>query len=153
MNAISTLTVLPKTKGEIRNYVEQVKESILDGYTNPLVSAQMLKSLEDIIKALRDDKEIKEYILSEADKYGEKSFDFEGCKFTKRETPRYDFKNCNDSTLKMLEMQENDIKGKVKARKDMLKKLEEPTPDAETGEVINPPTVNKTSVLSVTLSK
>lgn len=153
MNAISTLTVLPRTKTEIKDYIDLVKSDILSGYVNPLESAAMLKSLEDIVKALRADEEIKGYILEEADKHQEKTVEEFGCKFQKRETPRYDYSVCDDSEYNRLADKLNYAKEQVKARENYLKSLKEPTINEDTGEVINPPVKTSTTSVSVTLPK
>jgi len=151
MNAISTLTILPKTKGEIKNYVEAVKTDILSGYVNPLESALLLKSFEDIVKALRSDDEIKRYIELEADKYTEKTIEFGGAKIAKSERTSYDFKNCNDSIWLDLTMKKAQIDAELKGREAWLKSLSVPTPDINSGEIVNPPATEKTTILSITL--
>ena len=153
MNAISTLTVLPQSKEQIAQYVMMVKDDILSGYVNPLESALMLKAFEDILTALKGDKDIRAYIEQEADKYVEKTIDFHGAKITKQDRAKYDFENCEDSTLKLLYQQAEQIKCNIKARESWLKTLKEPTVCIETGEVINPPAKTKQVIISITLKK
>lgn len=153
MNAISTLTILPKSKTEIKNYVESVKADILSGYINPLESALLLKSFEDIVKSLRGDNEIKRCIELEADKYTEKTIDFGGAKIAKSERTSYDFKNCNDSIWVELTMKKAQIDAELKGREAWLKSISTPTPDINTGEIVNPPATEKTTILAITLNK
>jgi hypothetical protein len=153
MDKISTLSILPDTKSGILEYTNGIKEEILNGTIPALESAKMLKSFEEIVKALRGDKDIKEYIQDEADLWNEKSVEYLGAKFTKTERPTYDFKECEDAEWKETTMAIMQLKAKLKGREDWLKSLKEPTPDIATGEVINPPTVLKTSIVSVSLSK
>lgn len=152
-SALSTLTILPTTKSGIDNYVEQVKNDILSGYIKPELTAIVLKSFEDIVKALRADKDIKEFIQDACDLHNEKTFEYGDAKFTKSERPTYDFKACEDPEWLNLSMQEMKIKGAKKTREDWLKKLNEPTPDPETGEIINPPAKSVTSIVSIQLKK
>jgi hypothetical protein len=150
--AISNLTALPTTKEGITNYVSLVKEDILSGYIPALESKRMLKVFEEIINQLNDDKDIKEYIQDAADLYVEKSFIFVGCKFSKSERPYYDFKQCEDPEWLDLSMKEMKIKAAKKTREEWLKKLTIETADPETGEVIKPPKVSKTSIVSIQLA-
>ena len=153
MNAISTLTILPKTKGEINNYVNAVKADILSGYINPLESALLLKSFEDIVKSLRGDSEIKRCIEMEADKYTEKTIEFAGAKISKSERTAYGFENCGDSVWNELTMKKAQIDAELKGRETWLKTITKPTPDINSGEIINPPSTERTTVLSITLNK
>jgi len=153
MNAISILTQLPTRKQSIDIYVDSVKDDILSGYIDAEASAIMLKAFEDIIKALRGDKDIKEYIQDAADRHTEKSFEYNGTTFTKSERPNYNFKDCEDPEWLSLSMDEMKIKGAKKVREEWLKTLKVPTPDPQTGEIINPPTVERTSIVSISLKK
>ena len=153
MNAISVLTQLPTSKKSIDVYVESVKDDILSGYIQPEASAIMLKAFEDIIKALRGDKEIKEYIQDACDKYTEKSFIYADTTFSKSDRATYDFKVCEDPEWLSLSMQEMKISAMKKARESWLKTLKEPTADPQTGEIINPPAKLNTSIVSISLKK
>lgn len=152
-SAISTLTILPTTKSGISDYVAMAKASIISGYIQPEAAAIILKSFEEIGKQLRADKEIKEYIQYACDLHNEKSFEYGDAKFTKSERPSFDFKACEDPEWLRLSMEEMKVKGAKKTREDWLKTLTDPTPDPETGEIINPPTVLKTSIVSIQLKK
>jgi len=153
MNAISLLTQLPTTQKEIEVYVDMVKNDILSGYIQPEASAIVLKAYEEIIKTLRSDYEIKEYIQNACDLHPEKSFSYQDAKFTKTERSLFDFKACEDHEWLQLQMKLNKIKGEIKVREEWLKTLKEPTPDPETGEIINNPVCEKTSIVSISLKK
>src|SRR5574343_97209 len=109
MNAISTLTIMPQSKSEIAAYISQVKEQILSGYIDGCETAIMLKSLEDTIKTLRGDEDIKRFIMQEAEKYG-KSFEFKGAKFSISGRKTYDF--VEDSEWFVLNTQIEELKAK-----------------------------------------
>lgn len=149
--AISTLTVLPTTKAQISDYINQVKQSILSGEYDLLNIAKVLKSLGTIAETLLKDEEIKEAIQDEADKWHEKTFEHVNCKFQKRETANYDFSICEDSELTMLENEKRRIDAAVKARKDFLKTLKDFYVNQETGEVIKPAAKKIISSLAITL--
>jgi hypothetical protein len=151
MKAISTLTIMPTTKAEITNYVRNIKESVLSGDYDLLEFAKILKSLETIVATLRKDTNIKDAIESDLDNYNEKTFDYLGCKFQKRETPSYDFSACEDSEYDMLENESNRINIALKARKEFLKSLKDFYVNQETGEVVKPPIKTVKSNLAITL--
>jgi len=152
-SALSTLTNLPTTRSQIADYVELVKNDILSGYVKPELAAIMLKSFEEIVKSLRSDNEIKDHIQDACDLHCEKSFEYGDTKFTKSERPTYNFKECESG--RWLEASQALMKAKsdLKAVEDWLRTLKEPTPDTLTGEIVNPPTVSKTSVVSIQLRK
>lgn len=152
-SAISTLTNLPTTKSQINDYVEAVKNDILSGYIKPEVAAITLKAFEEIVKGIRGDKEIKDFIQDACDLYAGKSFEFGDTKFTKSERPNYHFKVCE--SYRWLEASQALMKAKsdLKAVEDWLKTLKEPTVDTLTGEVVNPPIVERISVISIQLKK
>ena len=152
MNAISTITVLPSTKKEQETYIALVKDQILSGYTKPLEIARQLKSFEDVIKALRDDKEIKALFLDEAQKFGAKSFD-DGAKFAIQSRKTYDFSECNDSEWIRLTNVINEAKTALKEREEFLKNIKEPIAMVGDGEVINPPSFTSNEILVITLNK
>lgn len=124
MRALSTLTQLPTTKGQIKDYVEAVKNDILGGYINPLESAIILKSLEDVVKALRSDKDVKDYIWEEVNRHNEKTISFANAEIKKVNRRTYVFDG--DAELEMLEDQEKEIKQLIKNRKELLKLDREP---------------------------
>lgn len=151
--AISTLTVMPKTSTEINLYVSKVKEGLLEGYVTGLDAAQLLKSMEEIVKRLKSDNDIRDMILEDADKYTEKTIELNGCKFTKRTSSKYDYSQCGDSKFNKLDRQIKELTFERKARENFLKALQEPQIDEETGEIINPATSTGSEVVAVTLAK
>ena len=153
MNAISTLTILPRSQKENDDYVAMVKEEILSGYVNPLEAALMIKSVGDVFKALNSDKDIKAYIATEADKYAEKTIDFHGAKITKQDRQKYDFTACDDAIWNLLQNKLLQTQCEIKGRENWLKTIKEPTCDTDTGQMINPPAKQNTSILSITLKK
>jgi len=141
---------MPQSKTEIAAYVSQVKEQILGGYIDGCETAIMLKSLEDTIKALRGDEDIKRFIMQEAEKYG-KSFEFKGAKFSISGRKTFDF--VDDSEWFILNTQIEELKAKQKERETFLKAVTKPVADPETGEIINPVPYTQLDIISITLSK
>ena len=76
-----------------KDFIELIKNAVLDGDINPLELDIRLKSAEDVITAIRKDPEIKERVDDEASKYPEKTFSFMGAEITKNVRKNYDFSN------------------------------------------------------------
>ena len=85
-----------------------------------------------------DDKEVKEIIMEEADKYHEKTFEFSGAKVTKSKRTTYDYAVCNDSVY-------NSLKEQLKIREAILKS----GIDASTGETFTKPTEKVSEFLQI----
>jgi hypothetical protein len=131
-NALSTLANLPSTKVQIKTFVEKAKEEILSGQYDPLQVEVVLKAFEETVKALRDDKDIKDQLSDEVSKY-EKSFVKFGAKITQSSRTVMDYKHCQDAVLMDLERQVQDRKKKLELGFD-----------SDTGEALTKP-VPKTS--------
>jgi hypothetical protein len=137
--AISTITVLPSSKEEVKSFVEKAKEEILSGNESALKIECQLKAFEEVIKQLRSDNDIKYAVLDEAERYGTKTFEEYGAKITIRDGGRYNYNNCEDSVYQDLIEQQNEIKEKIKKRTEFLKTVpEEGTVNPDTGEFIKP---------------
>ena len=67
-NALSTINLMPTTSQEVSKMFTMVKNEILSGNENPLKLEVQLKAIEELIKKLRSDEEIKESVR----KYQEK---------------------------------------------------------------------------------
>lgn len=147
--AISTLTVLPSTKAELINYITLVKQEILSGNTNALRVAVQIKSLEEILKALKEDPEIKDCIMSEANLYPEKVIEIYGCKVEKSSRTVYDYSNCGDPVYNDLIEQKEKLDEIIKARQAVIKSGVNP----ETGETFYPPQTKRTEFLKIEFKK
>jgi hypothetical protein len=150
--ALSYLTVLPLTKEERKHFVSKAKSEILAGNDDPLRIVAVLKGIGETIKALQDDKEIKSYVLKEANKYNEKSFEHAGVKFGVSSRRTWNYDGCNYNRY-------NQLKAEMEAKKEELKELEmflQSVPesgmaDPDTGEMIMPATFTSSEILSITL--
>lgn len=143
MEALSTISQIPILKEQRQAYCQQAINEILSGEVQPLKIDLQLKALEEIIKTIRKDKRVSDYVFEEAEKYG-KSFDFEGAKITLSGKKTYDYSGCGDQVYNDLIEQQKTLDAQIKAREMMLQAGSNP----ETGEVYNPPVVKVTNVLT-----
>lgn len=150
-NALSTITAMPATKEQIHTFVQKAKGEILSGTYDPLEIEIYLKAMEETIKAIRSDREVRDYVLSEAEKYG-KSFEYKGAKVNIREAGvRYDFSACGDPVHDKLTSEVKDLTEQKKAREKLLKALTGEMADPESGAVINPPVKTSSTTIAITL--
>lgn len=146
-NALIHINNMPATKEGINSFVEMAKCEILSGEYDPLKIDIQLKSIEEIIKQLRKDTDVKRCILSEIDKYADKSFDFMSAKITKKNSVSYDFSN--DTKWASLNSKIETLKQELKEHEDLLKVLKSPVYSEETGEMLTPPSKQITETYSI----
>ncbi len=128
---IALFNKIPATHSQIDEVVANAKDKILSGDYNPLDLEIQLKALEETIKRIRADRQIKEYVIEEADKYPEKSFTRGSVLITKGVRRTYDFGVDKEwITLKTTEVEAAD------ARKLREKNLKGSFVDSETGEIV-----------------
>lgn len=106
------------------SFSNQVKEYIKEGKGDPLEVHLFLKRIEKVQEELKDDKEIKEIILKEADKHTQegKTFEYLGAKITATSVhTSYDFSTCGDILWDNLNELFNQVKEMKESREKMLK--------------------------------
>ena len=152
LNALSVIYAVPSTYDEIHNFIFKAKRELLNGDYNPLDVEIQLKAMEEVIKQLRADADIKNAVIAEAEKYG-KSFEHRGCKISIREGGvKYDYAGTQDSEWALLEAEAKEIAEKKKAREKFLQALPpEGTVSPVTGEQIFPPAKTSSTTVAVTL--
>ena len=137
---MDSLTIIeaPLKKQEQNAISEAAIEQILSGDVNPLQIEMRLRALENIIKTIRDNPQVKDAVIDEAAKYSGKTFDLFGCVVTKSQKTTKNYKTCNDEVLATLE-------NAVKARKAAL----DAGVDPSTGEILTGPSLMVTEYLTV----
>jgi len=146
MTAIQALSSLPPaTKEAQKQYAAKLKEEILSGLFNPLNAHIFLKSISETLKEVLDDKEVKDYVLEEARKHNEKTFEFGGAKITITNRPSYDYSGCNDPVYNALVADMDKIKEQLKIREAILKS----GVNQDTGETFAPIKVTNSESLTI----
>ncbi|HOW26023.1 MAG TPA: hypothetical protein PK711_10170 [Bacteroidales bacterium] len=128
------------TKTQISAFARKALDEIDTGMYNPLEIHLCLRAMEEVIKKLKEG--IIDLVMMEAEKYG-RDFTFHGSQF--QVTTRRTFDYTADAAWIELDR----VK---KEREEMLKHLQAPVADPETGEMILPAKLKTTQVLSVTLA-
>jgi chromosome segregation ATPase len=152
MNALTVIKTMPSTKAEIKSFVAKAKQEILSGNYNPLEIEIYLKAIEELIKSIRKDSDIREEVINEAEKYGKISEVF-GAKIELREKGSYDYTACGSSEWERLDSELKRIKKKKDAIESELKNLGRNVEsyDKETGELLSRPKKRSTTTLYITL--
>ena len=152
LTTTSIINVLPSTKEEVRKFCQDAKERILAGYENPLKIAVQLKGFEEVIKTLREDKDIKAVVLKEALKE-EKTFKRFGAELTVKEVGvKYDYSVCDDQEWNELNRQITELEAKKEARETLLKSIKDDIFDSQ-GVQLKAPIKTSTTQVTVKLDK
>lgn len=139
---------IPKDKSDLELKISQISNLILDGYMNPIECEISLKKFEELASGVR--KKVRDNLLTELDKYTEKTITSFGADITKSSRSTLDYSTCNDSELQDLQIKADEINAKVKARQEMLKNIVPMSVvNPETGEYLNPPSKKTTEVITI----
>lgn len=149
-NALSVFSAMPENKTQIESFIRAAKDEILSGQYNPIKVEIQLKIMEELIAGLRKDAEIRNQLLTELDKYTEKTIAVFGSEITKSNRTTFDYSTCNDTKLQDLQATADHYNALVKQRQEMLKNIEPLSAvDPDTGEYLQPPTKKVTEVISI----
>lgn len=140
MNSLSEITQYNWNVQTMNLFIGMCKMELLDGNHDPLEIMACLKTMETIVKELKE--AVKEDAISEADKHPEKKFDLHGVHFTKSSKKNWNFEDCGSSKL-------TDAVETKKAQEKMLKALTKPVFDEDTGEELKPATYTTTEFLKI----
>lgn len=152
ITTLAKIAQSPITYVEINNLIYDMKVELLSGDYNPLDVELQLKAMEETIKQLRSDEDIRQFVLSEAEKHG-KFFEWRGAKMSIREVGvKYDYSTSGDSEWAILDAQIKKLTEKRNAREKFLQNIPEMgTVSPETGETIYRPAKSSTTSIAVTL--
>lgn len=146
------LGTIPGNKRDVNRIAGMTVTAVLDGDENPLEVDVKLRYLEHLIKSIRENLEMKDAVLQEAHKYGEKTFQAFGVEITKTTVgTRYDYSQCGDSTHTDILAKIAELTEHRKEREKLLQGLDGEMAIPETGEIIYPPAKKSSEGLRVKL--
>lgn len=153
MGNLAIFSKLPETKLQVEKKAAEIKAAVLNGEVEPLLFAAHISAMEKLFTTLKSDILIKDCILQEAEKYNQKTFEKGNATFSIKEVGvSYDFTNCNDSEIEMINSQIYELNEKKKSRETFLKGI---TIDTEVygcdGIKLLPPIKRSTTQVTVTL--
>lgn len=146
---------LPQNKKGIKLYAEGIRNVILDGECDPLIIAKQLKALEELVKILRKDEDIKDVIIDEYNLYGGKELRLHECKFNVKDTGvNFDYSSCCCDEYNNIIKQIEALKVEKKRLETMLKAIPiDGLVNPDTGEIMYPPIRTASTGLIVELDK
>ena len=146
--------VLLRETQTIAQLSQQAINAITDGVVDPITAHINLSRMEEAIKRVKNNGEVRDIVFKELSKYGQKHT-FGDCTLEEAEAGvKYDYSECGDSILNELMKMKNDIDIQIKARQEMLKHIPlSGMADPETGEVILPPTKSSKTIIKTTFKK
>jgi hypothetical protein len=155
LTTTSILALFETNKEQRQSFALSLVDEIEQGNVNPLKVHLQIKCMEDIIKLLNSNTIYKKAVLEEAEKQGQKSFEYQNAKVEIKETGvKYDFTQCSDpvylDALRMSE-QANEV---LKARQDFLKTVPSKGMELKVDDevvTVYPPSKSSTTSIAVTL--
>jgi hypothetical protein len=148
------LQLFHTTKEQRKEFVQNVVSSIENGEADAIKVHLFIKSMEDLVKQVNDDKTYKQYLLDAAEKNGKKFSAF-NAEFSIREVGvKYDYSQCNDPEIVDLENQINELTEKLKGRYKFLQTVPQSGIDVRVGDemlTVYPPSKSSTTSVTVTL--
>lgn len=135
---LSLLSKFPANKGDIQALACDWTNQILAGDSDPIKVAIQIKKVQAVLDQVTAG--IKDYVLSEAEKYG-KGTEMEGVKIEISDLGvRYDYSACQDESWNEMKAELDHITTNIKAREKFLIAIpEEGTVDPNTGSMIYKP--------------
>lgn len=133
----SVMHLLPSTSDQINSFARGVIDSVKNGRENPLTIMLQLRAMEKAFEVIK--KDIKDEVLTEADKYPGTTFKFRGVDLAKGDVKtEYDYTVCGDTEWERRKVDADCAKEKLSERETFLKALKEPVTvvDHLTGEVV-----------------
>lgn len=149
--AISTLSVLPSNRDQIKTFSRMLKDEIMGGSVDPLKTLVHLKFIEKMLADILKDEELDNLFVKELDNYGkEKVVEIAGAKLSLMEAgTRYDYEASGDPKWFDLDKQAKEIAERKKEREKFLQTIpyDQGVVDPDTGVFITrPPKTSKTKV-------
>lgn len=153
-NAMGVVRLFPSTQTQIDVFSDNIIQSVQNGEASPLETLVLLKALEKASERIM--KEIRENVITAAEKYPERTFEFAGASIEKGEVGvKYDYATCGDPVYEQRQSIMDAAKTLVDERTAFLRTLKEPITivDEGSGEIvtIRPPQKTSTTSVKVTI--
>jgi hypothetical protein len=153
--ALSTLSVLPSNRDQLKTFSRQLKDEILEENTDPLKALVQLKFIEKLIEDVLKDEELDHLFVKELENYGkEKVVQIAGAKLMQTEVGvKYIYEESGDPKWFDLNKQAAEIAERKKERERFLQGIpyNEGVVDPETGVFITRPQKTSKTKVKVTL--
>ena len=154
LTTVNILSLFQTNKSERQSFVSDVIERLESGEADPIKVHAQVKKMEEIVKALNSNETYKSYLLDAAEKNGKKFMAFDAEWSIKEVGTKYDYSQCNDSSVIEMESKITELSDKLKARQKFLQMIAPEGIDIVTsdGEMIKIYAPSKTSTTSVAVT-
>lgn len=158
MSTIKLFDNYPKNKFDQQMLANDIILPVIEGEVDPIETYIKARSMLDALKIVTDDDRIKDLVITEVEKYGNKA-EFNSANLQVKDVGvKYDYSVCNDQVYTDLLYMLNDIKEQIKIREKFLSKVpSEGTTIVyeQTGEVrtIYPPIKQGSQGITITFKK
>jgi len=150
METLQQIQSLPASKADIQLFVDTTIDRIIAGELDPLQIAPFLKAMEDIVKGIRDDKDVKNIMIGMIEEQDEKKVKVNGATISIVETGRLDYSG--DPVWDGIRKEEERCATIRKQREEVLKTVTFEFPDpVNKGMLLKPPVKNYSQTIRVNL--
>ena len=158
MNTIKLFENYPKNRFDQQMLANDIILPVIEGEVNPIDAFVKAKALQEALKIVTDDDRVRDLVITEVEKYGNKTEYNSASLQVKEVGVKYDYTSCNDQIYTDLLYMLNDIKEQIKIREKFLSKIpSEGTTIVyeQTGEVrtIYPPIKQGSQGITITFKK
>ena len=123
MSTIKLFDNYPKNKFDQQMLANDIILPVIDGEVNPIETYIKARSMQEALKIVTDDDRIKDLVISEVEKYGNKT-EYNNANLQVKDVGvKYDYSVCNDQIYNDLLYMLNDIKEQIKIREKFLSKV------------------------------
>lgn len=149
--AISTITVMPYSKAERKDYVNTVISELKAGFIEEKDFILKLQSAIKTMEEIKSHPEVRDLIRESVKKENSEKYDISVGKIELAEVGiKYDYSNCNDIEIEELFKAQKEINKKLKERQNFLKAVKGDVYGSD-GVQLFPPSKESTSSFKVTL--
>ena len=158
MSTIKLFDNYPKNKFDQQMLANDIILPVIEGEVNPIETYIKARSMLEALKIVTDDDRIKDLVITEVEKYGNKA-EFNSANLQVKDVGvKYDYSVCNDQIYNDLLYMLNDIKEQIKIREKFLSKVPSEGTSIvyeQTGEVrtIYPPIKQGSQGITITFKK
>jgi len=145
METLSVIRLMPESREQVQYFVEKAVTQILSGEINAAEIAVYLKTMEDVVKGIRENQDVKDMLIDEIGK----KLEVGNATLSVVEVSKYDYSE--DTTYGKLVSDISLLNEKRKNREKLLQTLEKEVADPDSGELIKPATKTTSKQLRVTL--
>ena len=145
METLSVIRLMPESREQVQYFVEKAVTQILSGEINAAEIAVYLKTMEDVVKGIRDNQDVKDMLIDEIGK----KLEVGNATLNVVEVSKYDYSE--DNMHGKLVSDIGLLNEKRKNREKLLQTLEKEVADPDSGELIKPATKITSKQLKVSL--